>query len=181
MRDMDALRRQFARHALRQPAQRELAHRERRRLRIALDAGGRPGEQDRAMLVRQHSLGRLLRHQKAAEGADRDRLRDIRRHEVGEGAAGASAGVIDDDIRRADLALDQPEQPFDFLRIGGVAGKGPAPGLGAERAELLDFPRGQRDADALFGEQPRQRCAQAFAGADDQGDLVVRRFHGHCP
>src|SRR6188472_1738254 len=50
MRDMNALRRQFARHALRQPAQRELAHREGIGLRIALDAGGRPGEQDRAML-----------------------------------------------------------------------------------------------------------------------------------
>ena len=38
MSDMDALRRQFARHALREAAQRELAHRERRRLGIALHA-----------------------------------------------------------------------------------------------------------------------------------------------
>src|SRR5215468_4091396 len=34
MRDMNALRRQLARHALRQSAERELAHRERRGLRI---------------------------------------------------------------------------------------------------------------------------------------------------
>src|SRR4029078_7795437 len=43
MRDMNALRRQFARHALGQSTQRELAHRKRRRLGIALDAGRRPG------------------------------------------------------------------------------------------------------------------------------------------
>ena len=48
MRHVDALRRQFARQALRQAAQRELAHREGRRVRIALHAGGRAGQQDRA-------------------------------------------------------------------------------------------------------------------------------------
>src|SRR5271167_2285338 len=36
--DMDALRRQLARHALGEAAQRELAHRERRRQRVTLDA-----------------------------------------------------------------------------------------------------------------------------------------------
>jgi hypothetical protein len=105
-------------------------------------------------------------------------LGDLRRHQVGEGAAGAAAGVIDHDIRRPDLALDHPEQPLDLVGIGGVAGKGPCPGLGADRAKLFDFPRRQRNADALPGEQPRQRCAETLAGADDQGDLVVRRFHG---
>src|ERR1700729_48777 len=38
MRDVNPLRRQFARHALRQSAQREFSHGERRRLRITLDA-----------------------------------------------------------------------------------------------------------------------------------------------
>src|SRR5260221_10677555 len=51
MRDVNALRRQFARHALGKAAQRELAHRERRRLRIALDARGSAGEQDRAVFL----------------------------------------------------------------------------------------------------------------------------------
>src|SRR5579863_4708846 len=37
--NMDALRRKLARQALRQATQGELAHRERRRLRITLDAG----------------------------------------------------------------------------------------------------------------------------------------------
>src|SRR5438445_11023370 len=40
LRDVDTFRRELARHALGQAAQRELPHRKRRRLRIALDAGG---------------------------------------------------------------------------------------------------------------------------------------------
>jgi len=39
------------------------------------------------VLVRQHALRRLLRHQKAAERRHRDRLGDICGHQVGEGAA----------------------------------------------------------------------------------------------
>ena len=48
MRDVDALGRELARHALRESAQRELAHRERRRLREPLDAGRSAGEEHRA-------------------------------------------------------------------------------------------------------------------------------------
>ena len=73
-------------------------------------------------------------------------LRDIRRHQIGEGAARPSAGVVDDDVRRADLALDHAEQPLDLFGLGGVAGKGAGAGLGAERAELFDLARGERDA-----------------------------------
>ena len=104
------------------------------------------------MLVRQHPLRRLLRHQEAAEGADGDRLRDLGRHQVDKGTARAAAGVIDHEVGRAELALDQAEQPLDLVGVGGVAGKGAGPGLGAERAELLDLARGQRDLDALLGE-----------------------------
>src|SRR6476620_823071 len=106
MRDMNALRRQFARHALRQSAQREFAHRERRRLRIALDAGGCAGEQDRAMFVGQHPFCRLLRHQEAAEGADGHRLVHICGDQSDEDTARPAAGVVDDYIRRCDFALD---------------------------------------------------------------------------
>ena len=111
------------------------------------------------MLVRQHAPCRLLRHQKAAEGADRDRLRHIGRHQVDKGAARPAAGVVDDNIGRGDFALDQTEQPFDFVGIGGIAGKGFCAGLGAELAELFDFSRGERDLDVFARKQPRQRSA----------------------
>ena len=91
------------------------------------------------MLVGQHALRRLLRHQETAERADRDRLRDLGRHQIDERAARPPAGVIDHEVGRADLALDQAEQPLDLVRIGGVAGKGAGAGLAAERAELFDL------------------------------------------
>ena len=65
--------------------------------------------------------------------------------------------------------------------LGGVAGKGAGAGLGAERAELFDLACGERNPDALAREQPRQRCAQSLAGADDQGSLVFWHFHGRGP
>jgi hypothetical protein len=67
MGDMDALGAEFAGHALRQPAQGELAHGERRRLGIALDACRRAREQDGAAAARQHAARRFLRYQEAAE------------------------------------------------------------------------------------------------------------------
>src|SRR4029453_14718240 len=59
--------------------------------------------------------------------------------------------------------------------------KGAGAGLGAERAELFDLARGEGHLDAFAREQPRQRCTQPFAGADDQGNLVFWQFHGRGP
>src|SRR5450432_3596666 len=88
-----------------------------------------------------------------------------------------AARIVDHHVGHADLAFDQPEQPLDVVGLGGVAGKGLRAGLGAECAEFFDFACRQRDTDALAREQPRERGAEAFAGADDQGRLVFWRFH----
>src|ERR1700730_10051262 len=181
MRDMNSLRRQFARHALGEPAQREFSHREGCGLRIALDAGGSAGEQDRAVLVGQHPFYGLLRDQKAAERADRDRLRHVGRHQIGEHATRPAAGVVDDHVGRPDLTLDQAEQALDLVRVGGIAGKGAGAGLAAERTQLFDPAGRQRDPKAFAGKQPRQRGAEALAGADNEGGLVVRLFHERLP
>ena len=65
--------------------------------------------------------------------------------------------------------------------VGGIAGKGARAGLRAKRAELFDLACRQRDLDAFAGKQPRQRRAQALAGADDEGVLVFWRFHRRSP
>ena len=157
MGDMDALRRQFARHALRQAAQREFAHGERRRLRIALDAGRGAGEQDGAVALRQHALGRLLRHQEAAEGADRHRLLDLVGIEFDERAARAVAGIVDDHVGRAEGRFDVGEQLRDLGALGRIAGKSLAADLLRQRREIGRAPRRQRDFHAGLGEGPRQR------------------------
>jgi len=53
------------------------------------------------VLVGQHPLHRLLRHQKAAEGADGHRLGHIGRHQIDEHAARPATGVIDDHVGAA--------------------------------------------------------------------------------
>ena len=106
MGDMDALRVKLARHALGEPAQRELAHRERRRLRIALHTGRRAGEHDRAVPVRQHAPRRLLGDQERAEGGDVERLLDFGGIEIDERPARAIARVVDHDLGRAEGAVD---------------------------------------------------------------------------
>ena len=93
--------RELAGHALGEPAQRELAHGERRRLGIALHARRRAREQDGAAAARQHAARRLLRHQEAAERRHQDRFLDLGGIEVDERPAGAVARIVDDDIRRA--------------------------------------------------------------------------------
>ena len=95
-------------------AQRELAHRERRRLGVTLHACRSAGEQDRAVLVRQHALDRLLRHQEAAKGADRNRLLDFGGIEFDERAARAVARVVDDDVRRGERGFDLAEKLGDL-------------------------------------------------------------------
>src|SRR5262249_56077425 len=55
MGDMDTFRSQFARGALRQAAQRELAHRKPAELRMSLDAGTGARQYDRAAAMRSHA------------------------------------------------------------------------------------------------------------------------------
>src|SRR5262249_8918525 len=100
--DVDALRRELARHALGEAAQRELAHGEGRRLGIALDPRGGAGEQDRAVLLRQHAPRRLLGDEEAAIGGHRERLLHVERIELHGWTAGAGAVVVEPDCGRRD-------------------------------------------------------------------------------
>src|SRR6266446_8269210 len=65
VRDVDSLRRELPRHALREAAQRELPHRERRRFGVALYARGRAGEEHGARPAGEHALRRALSYEKA--------------------------------------------------------------------------------------------------------------------
>src|SRR2546421_11944269 len=70
VRDMDVLRTELAREALREAAQRELAHGEGRRLGVALHAGGGAGKEKRAATTLDHAFERRLRDEEAPIGAD---------------------------------------------------------------------------------------------------------------
>src|SRR3974377_1801214 len=62
MGNVDTLRRELARHALCQPTQRELAHGEGRRQRIAFPTCRGAGEQARSVPLWQHAFARRMRH-----------------------------------------------------------------------------------------------------------------------
>src|SRR4029077_20737662 len=98
-------------------------------------------------------------------------------HKIDDGTARPRTGIVDHDIRRADLALNETEQTFDLVEVRGVAGIGTRAGLRTKRAELPDAACGERDAQTLAVEQARQRRAQALAGTDNQGCLVFWHLH----
>lgn len=77
MRDVDALRRQFASQTLCEAAQCKLAHRERYRQRIGFNTRRCAGEKNCAMPVREHAARCLLGNQKTPKRADGDSLRNI--------------------------------------------------------------------------------------------------------
>src|SRR5437667_2714733 len=81
MRDVDVLGLQLTRHALSETAQAEFPHGERRRLGVALDAGGGAREQDRAVAVAQHLPRRGLAREESAVAGHHERLLDLDRIE----------------------------------------------------------------------------------------------------
>src|SRR5215813_4442748 len=137
MRDVNAERTELAGHALRKPAQRELTHGERRRVRIALYARRGAGEQDRALPTRHHQLGRSLPDQKSGERRYAQRFLDLVRLELDQRPARAVAGVVDHDVRLTDLRFNAGEQLVDVVSLRGVAGEQNCAGLARERPEIL--------------------------------------------
>ena len=141
MGDVDVLRRQLPRHALRQPAQAELAHGEGGGVGVALDAGRGAGELDRAAAARQHAPRRRLPHQEAAIAGDHQRLLHRRRVELGDRPLDAEARVVDDEVGHAEIAAQGLEQGVDILRPAGVAGMGAGTGLLGQCGKLVHLAR----------------------------------------
>src|SRR5207245_4226476 len=74
----------------------------------------------------------------------------------------------------AALLLPRCKCRVDLRRVGGIAAQGERRGLLRQRAELRDIARGKRDPHSLLREQPRERCAEAAAGAYDECALAQR-------
>ena len=114
MGDVDALRREHARHRLGKAPQRELAHGEGGGEGKALHAGGGAREQHGTVLAGQHAPHRLLAHQEGAEGADLDRALHVVRRQVDQRTADAIAGVVDHHVGRTVLGLHRLEETGDI-------------------------------------------------------------------
>jgi hypothetical protein len=178
---VDPFRPQFAGHALRERAQRELRAREGREARAAAKARGGAGEEDRAASPGNHPLRRGAPGEEAAEAAE---LPDLAVH-VGrcfdERPARVGAGVVEAHLHRPDLALGVLEQRLDVRLAARVHAH--RPDRRARRGQLFDEWRGSlrtapRDDDGMAaGREPaRERSADRFAGTDGEGN---GEYSGH--
>src|SRR3546814_1327948 len=115
--EVDPLGRQFARRALGETAQAELADREARGVGEALDAGGGAGEEDRALAQGKQPPGRLLDHQEAAIGGHLDRAAHLFGIEIDNRPAYTAAGVVDHDFGYADPRLRSEEHTSELQSL----------------------------------------------------------------
>ena len=134
---------------------------------IAFHAGGRAGEQDRAVLLRQHSPRRLLRDQ------------EPRRRSTAS-AFSTSAGRARSAPRGCESLRCRSRSParrigrrarrkaFNIGASARVAGKHLRAGLFRQRLEILGAARRERHLYSLDGQRSCQRRAQPGAGADNQ-------------
>src|SRR5258707_3031081 len=99
MRDMNSERSVLARHALRDHAQAGFRGGELRKARLAAQAGGGAGEDDRAAAERSQSPRRLAADQKAAKAADPPELLELLRAQLAEIDAPVVARIEDDNVR----------------------------------------------------------------------------------
>src|SRR5436305_4690316 len=119
-------------------------------------------------------MRRLLRREESTEGRHSDRLLDFGRIQIDERTARAVARIVDDDIRRAELALYCGEQLLDVGWFRRIARERLRTSLLRETFELSSRARRKRDLQSIFAEQPRERGAQPTSRANDQSGSVIR-------
>jgi len=152
-------------------AQRELAHRERRRLRVALDASRSAGEQDCTAPFRQHAASRLLRNEERAVRRDAHRLLHGRRVDIDERCAHTPAGVVDHHLRRrAEVPSRRIEKRGHRRGIGRVTSQHAGTGLARDGLQLFALSRRDDHLQAAVASKDAcQAGAQTWPGTDDQG------------
>ena len=154
MGNVDSLRPELARGALRQTAQRKFPHGECGGSREALDARGRAGEQDRAVSSRQHVLSGVVRDQKAPERIRGDCSCDLRGIELGNRTADTRAGVVDHDLDRSKrLGRRVKQRPTDSALVASTVNAW-AP-IAAAGAAVFPHPAPQRPP-----RRPRREAAR---------------------
>jgi hypothetical protein len=96
------------------------------------------------------------------------------------------AGIVDEDVDRADLRLDIGNGGAARLGIGDIEGGADGVAIAATdilggRFRLLRVAAVDDDGSAMLGKPDRQRAADALAGAGDKGAAAgeVEEIRGH--
>ena len=147
--------------------------------RAAAQARGRAGEQHRAPTARHHDPRRLAARQEAGERRHFPDLGIDPRRRLEDREAHIGADIEDEDLDRADLALDPFEERDDIAFVARVEPEGVS--LAALRADrlrelvdrlIMSRPAGDADAKAFAREGARNRSAKPIACPDDETDAA---------
>ena len=174
MGDVNALRRELPCHALGQTAQSELAHREWRRVLVALHARRGPGEEDGASTLREHATGSLLCHQEGAERRHLQASRDRRRDRGPPAARACGRSRCRPRSREIPLAAARASSNSAATCSGSAASQATAAApVASSKGWSLPMSRAARTTRIpSTGKQASKRGAQATARADDQSRPV---------
>src|SRR5205823_8897083 len=121
--DVDALRAELARHALREEAQAPFGGVESGEAGAGAQAARRAGEEDRAAAPRQHAPRRLTADEKAAQAALAPGALEILERSLGDRSLSARRGDERHRADRTELRLDALEELYDLRFIREVGGE----------------------------------------------------------
>src|SRR6185437_10529344 len=185
---MDSLRPKLAGKTLRERPERVLRPGEGGEARGAADARGRAGEQHRAAAARDHSPRRLAAGQEPGKRRHLPNLGIDARGRLDDRETHVRADIEDQDLDRANLALDPFDKRHDIAFDARVQTERVSfAALRADRlrkhVDRLAMPRPPRGADAktLAREGVRDRGAEPIARPDNQAYAASLRLlaHGH--
>jgi hypothetical protein len=153
-----------------------------RKARLAAQAGGGAGEDDRAAAERSQSPRRLAADQKAAKAADPPELLELLRAQLAEIDAPVVAGIEDDNVDRL-AAIAGRHRPIKETNDIVLACRVGRDGFGAAArcanhfghlSNLLGRSAGDEHMIALGGKTPAQRGAKPALGThtDDDGSAL---------
>ncbi len=152
---------QFTGQGLAQTAQRELSHRVRCRVRVALHPGGGTGEQHRSAARVQHPPGCLLGHEECPERRYLEYVAHIGRIEFRDRTPHPWARLVDGDVEGAIHGVDRPEEFGHGARHAGVALQRRSVDLGAQVLQFLDVAGYQDRTVRALRERSSYRSGQA--------------------
>ncbi len=177
MGDVDVLRPQFARHALRDGPKAEFRRGEGGVADAAAQGGSGAGEKDSALPARQHQARRLAAREKAGIAGHLPHLAEDALGGVEQRKVHVGAGVEDADLQRR-VRIGFGEEGGDVFLLAGVQRAGLAAAAtflnrGFKLGELVGGAATGEDGVALGGEAPGDRRSDVVAGADHGGGGIA--------
>lgn len=97
----------------------------------------------------QHATCGLLSDQEAAECAHGERAFDLGRDEIDDGSTRPSAGIVDNDVRRAEAGLERFEKASDLVRVGRIACESMSFDRVTEGCQFVRSTRSEGDPDSF--------------------------------